>query len=56
MFYWKIKEWPFSDSETAETQRAAMLAWIAANGSKYAIRQIFVCNAWAVEYKDLLKA
>lgn len=46
MFYWKIKVF-----KTAED----MNKWVKANSNKYNIRQIFINNKWAVEYKDLIK-
>lgn len=46
----------FKTLEDSEIKRADMKAWIEKWQNKYAIRQIFVKNAWAVEYKLLIKA
>jgi hypothetical protein len=54
MFYWKIKEWKFCDKLSAEQQRQVMNDWCEKHRHRYRIRQIFVNNAWAVEYRDLL--
>lgn len=49
MFYgWKIKTWPLNNE-------AACDMWIKKNNCKYEIRYIFVNNAFAVEYRPLLK-
>ena len=55
MFYWKMKLWPFRDDVSTENQRKKMVDWCNKNASKYQIRQIFVQNSWAVEYRDLIK-
>lgn len=44
---WKTKTWKLSDGEK-------MKAWIKKWSHKYQIREIFVNNAYAVEYKLLL--
>ena len=53
-FYgWRIKEWKFNSSNIEE-KRKEMQSWIDKFKSKYQIRNVFVNNAWAVEYKLLL--
>ena len=47
---WKIKTWSFNASNIEE-KRKEMLAWCEKWKNKYQIRQVFVNNAWAVEYK-----
>ena len=32
-----------------------VIDWVASNRSKYEIREFFVNNAWAVEYRELIK-
>ena len=54
-FYgWRIKEWPHNASNIEE-KRQEMIAWCEKNKDKYQIRQIFINNAWAVEYRLLLR-
>lgn len=53
-FYgWRIKEWKFNSSNIEE-KRKEMQSWINKFKSKYQIRQVFVNNAWAVEYRLLI--
>lgn len=53
-FYgWRIKEWKFNSSNIEE-KRKEMQSWIEKFKSKYQIRQVFVNNAWAVEYRLLI--
>lgn len=52
-FYgWRIKEWKFNSSNIEE-KRKKMQSWIEKFKSKYQIRQVYVNNAWAVEYRLL---
>lgn len=51
---WKIKIWRF-DSGNIESQKEKMKKWIIKWSYKYQIREIFVNNAFAVEYRLLLK-
>lgn len=54
-FYgWRLKEWKFTKANVEE-KRKEMCDWINKWKHKYDIRQIFVNNAWAVEYRMLLK-
>ncbi len=53
--YWKVKTWLFSSPEESDQQHQRMLDWVANNRSKYEIREFFVNNAWAVEYRELIK-
>lgn len=54
-FYgWRVKEWKFN-SDNAENKRKEMNDWCEKWKHKYQIRQLFVNNAWAVEYRPLLK-
>lgn len=46
MFYWSTKTFK---------SFAAMSEWMDKNKSKYQMRQIFINNGYAVEYKDLIK-
>lgn len=52
---WKIKTWKFSTIEEVEETHKQMIAWIKKWSRKYQIREIFVNNAWAVEYRILIK-
>lgn len=51
---WKIKEWKF-DAENIEEKRKEMFVWIEKWKHKCQFREIFVNNAWAMEYRLLLK-
>ena len=51
---WKIKKWYFNESNIEE-KKAEMHKWMEKWKDKYQFRQVLVCNAWAVEYKLLLK-
>lgn len=54
-FYgWRLKEWKFN-SNNVEEKRKEMIEWIDKWKHKYDIRQVFINNAWAVEYRMLLK-
>ena len=51
---WKIKIWKF-DNNNIEEKRTEMKNWMEKWKHKYQFREVFVCNAWATEYKLLLK-
>lgn len=51
---WKIKTWKFNESNMEE-KRDEMNDWCYRWRDKYQIRSVFVNNAWAVEYRLLLK-
>lgn len=51
---WKIKIWNFN-KDNIEQKRKEMLKWCKKWKHKYQFRNIFVNNAWAVEYKLLLR-
>lgn len=53
--YRKVKTWLFFNPDEIEPQRQKMLDWIEKNRKKYEIREFFVNNAWAVEYRELIK-
>ena len=54
-FYgWRIKEWRFNSSNIEEKQQE-MKNWIEKWQHKYRIEQIYVNNAWAVQYRLLMK-
>lgn len=53
--YWKVKTWLFSTLEESEQQHQKMFDWVANNRDKYEIREFFANNAWAVEYRELIK-
>ena len=54
-FYgWRIKQWKFNSSNIEE-KRQEMKNWIEKWQHKYRIEQIYVNNAWAVQYRLLLK-
>lgn len=53
--YWKVKTWLFSNPEESDQQHQKMLDWVASNRAKYEIREFFTNNAWAVEYRELIK-
>lgn len=55
MRYWKVKTWLFSDAEESKQQHQKMLDWAEKNRNKYEIREFFTNNAWAVEYRELIK-
>jgi hypothetical protein len=55
VFYWKLKEWKITGNLEAENQRKKMVDWCEENKHRYEIRQVFIKNAWAVEYRDLVK-
>lgn len=50
---WKIKTWSFNKNNIEE-KKNEMKKWIERWKYKYQIRNVFVNNAWAVEYKLLL--
>lgn len=49
---WKLKEWKFNEMNI-ETKHNEMIEWVNKWKHKYDIRQVFINNAWAVEYKLL---
>ena len=51
---WKTKLWKFNDGN-CEQKRKEMMEWKKKWEGKYQMREIFVNNAWAVEYRLLLK-
>lgn len=51
---WKIKEWKFN-SNNIEDKRKEMISWCKKWKHKYQIRNILLNNAWAVEYRLLIK-
>lgn len=51
---WKVKKWKFNDGNIEE-KKAEMQEWMKKWQRKYQFRQIFVRDAWAVEYRLLLK-
>ena len=51
---WKIKEWKFNRTNVEE-KRQEMKSWIKKWQHQYRIEQIYVNNAWAVQYRLLLK-
>ena len=53
--YWKVKTWMLVSIEECKQQHQRMLDWVANNRSIYEIREFFVNNAWAVEYRELIK-
>lgn len=54
-FYgWRIKEWKFNKSNIEE-KKQEMKSWVKKCQHKYRIEQIYVNNAWAVQYRLLLK-
>ena len=53
--YWKVKTWLFSSPEESYHQHQKILDWVENNRSKYEIREFFTNNAWAVEYRELIK-
>ena len=53
-FYgWRIKTWKFTPNNIV-VKRNEMLAWCEKWQKKYQIREIFINNEWAVEYKLLI--
>ena len=51
---WKIKTWNYNASNIEEKHKE-MNDWCEKWKNKYQIRQLFVNNAWAVEYRLLLR-
>lgn len=51
---WKVKKWKFT-ANNIEEKKAEMQAWMDKWQWKYQYRPIFVHNAWAVEYKLLIR-
>lgn len=51
----RIKEWKFT-SNNIEEKRKEMISWCEKWKHKYQIRNVFINNAWAVEYRLLIKA
>ena len=49
---WRIKKWKFT-AATMEQARARMEAWLKANRHRIQYEEIFVNNAFAVEYRRL---
>ena len=52
---WKTKLWKFKTLEEGNKQREEMLKWMDKWKHKYQFRRIFVNNAFALEYKLLIK-
>lgn len=52
---WKIKTWNFTSIADATKQREVMKQWIKKWEHKYQIREIYINNAWAVEYRLCIK-
>ena len=53
-FYgWKIKKWKFEPTNM-KAVRQEMQNWCKKHRNKYRIREIYVNNAYAVEYRLLL--
>ena len=50
---WKNKTWNFNENNIEE-KKNKMQKWIERWKHKYQIRQVFVNNAWAVEYRLLI--
>lgn len=50
---WKIKTWNFNENNIEE-KKNKMQKWIERWKHKYQIRQVFLNNAWAVEYRLLI--
>ena len=53
-YCWKIKKWHFNNSNIEE-KKTEMLNWMEKWKNKYQFRQVYVKNAWAMEYKLLIK-
>ena len=49
---WKVKKWRFTE-HTVEQARAKMQAWLELNKGRIEYEEIFVDNAFAVEYRVL---
>ncbi len=50
--YWKTKVWKFGGD--IDSARQKMNSWVDKNVSKYQFVEVFVNNAFAVEYKELI--
>lgn len=49
---WKTKTWKFTE-RTMNQARARMEAWLAANKGRIQFEEIFVNNAFAIQYRVL---
>ena len=47
---WMIKMWEFTDEKSRVEARNKFSKWILRNSKNYEIHQIFVSNAYGVEY------
>lgn len=47
MYGWRTKTWRLSEKEQ-------MTAWCEKHSNVYQIREVFINNAWAIEYRPLL--
>jgi hypothetical protein len=50
---WQTKKWRFRTLESAEIARAKMNAWLEKNKHRIQYQEIFVNNAYAIEYRKL---
>lgn len=51
-FGWRIKEWKFN-AQNIDTKRQEMKSWVEKWKDRYEMREIFVNNAFAIEYRPL---
>lgn len=51
---WKTKLWKFNEKNCSEKKNEKK-QWVCKWKNKYLVREIFVNNAYAVEYKLLMK-
>jgi hypothetical protein len=52
---WKTKVWKFRSVEGASTARVKMAAWLERRKGRIQYEEIFVDNAYAVQYRELLR-
>lgn len=50
---WQVKIWKFKTQKGSELQLARSRAWLARHERKIQYQQVFVDNAWCIEYRKL---
>jgi hypothetical protein len=55
MMMWKTKVWKFRTIEGANEARVKMAAWLERRKGRIQYEEIFVNNAYAVQYRELMR-
>jgi hypothetical protein len=55
MMMWKTKVWKFRTIEGANEARVKMAAWLERRAGRIQYEEIFVDNAYAVQYRELMR-